>query len=63
MSQEGQEPQGQAPAPFEAVTGKMTKAQAGILRTLWDLETGQGQLSNLRHGLHSVGPYTNSTIG
>ena len=53
MSQEHQEPQGHAPAPFEPFTGKMTKTQAGILRTLWDLETGQGQLSNLRHGLHS----------
>ena len=53
MSQEHQEPQGHAPAPFEPFTGKMTKTQAGILRALWDLETGQGQLSNLRHGLHS----------
>lgn len=48
--QKGQPPQGQAPAPF---TGKLTKTQAGILRTLWELETGQGQLSSLRHGLHS----------
>ena len=53
MSQEHQEPQGQPPAPFEPFTGKLTKTQAGILRTLWDLETGQGQLSSLRHGLHS----------
>jgi hypothetical protein len=53
MSEEGQQLQGQTPAPLEPFTGKPTKAQAGILRTLWDLENRQPCQSSLRHGLHS----------
>lgn len=51
MSDTGQPPQ--QSVAFLPFTGKLTRAQGVILRTLWDIHAGQSCTSHLRHGLHS----------